>query len=35
MIAYQDVIAEVAAQRANRMIRRAAQTVAAAAFLPI
>jgi hypothetical protein len=35
MIAYQDVMAEIAAQRANRMIRRAVQTVATAVFLPI
>ena len=35
MIAYQDVMAEVAAQRTNRIIRRVVQTVAAAVFLPI
>jgi hypothetical protein len=35
MIAYQDVMAEIAAQRTNRIIRRAVQTVAAAVFLPI
>lgn len=35
MIAYQDVMAEVAAQRTNRVIRRVVQTVATAAFLPI
>ena len=35
MIAYQDVMAEVAAQRTNRIIRRVVQTVATAAFLPI
>jgi hypothetical protein len=35
MIAYQDVMAEIASQRTNRMIRRAVQTVATAVFLPI
>ena len=35
MIAYQDVMAEVAAQRANRVIRRVVQTLATAVFLPI
>ena len=35
MIAYQDVMAEVAAQRTNRIIRRVVQTVGAMAFLPI
>ena len=35
MIAYQDVMAQIAAQRTNRIIRRAVQTVATAAFLPI
>lgn len=35
MIAYQDVMAEIAAQRTNRVIRRVIQTVATAAFLPI
>lgn len=35
MIAYQDVMAQVAAQRTNRVIRRVVQTVATAAFLPI
>jgi hypothetical protein len=35
MIAYQDVMAEIAAQRTNRIIRRALQTVTAAVFLPI
>ena len=35
MIAYQDVMAEVAAQRTNRIIRRIVQTVGAAVFLPI
>jgi len=35
MIAYQDVMAEVAAQRTNRMIRRVVQVVATAVFLPI
>jgi hypothetical protein len=35
MIAYQDMMAEIAAQRANRVIRRAVQTLATAVFLPI
>jgi hypothetical protein len=35
MIAYQDVMAQVAAQRTNRTIRRVVQTLATAAFLPI
>jgi hypothetical protein len=35
MIAYQDVMAEIAAQRSNRVIRRAVQTAAMAVFLPI
>ena len=35
MIAYQDVMAQIAAQRTNRMIRRAVQTIAVAVFLPI
>jgi hypothetical protein len=35
MIAYQDVMAQIAAQRTNRIIRRAVQTIATAAFLPI
>jgi hypothetical protein len=35
MIAYQDVMAEIAAQRTNRIIRRAVQTLATAVFLPI
>ena len=35
MIAYQDVMAEVAAQRTNRVIRRVVQTLATAVFLPI
>jgi len=35
MIAYQDVMADIAAQRTNRVIRRVVQTVATAAFLPI
>jgi hypothetical protein len=35
MIAYQDVMAEIAAQRANRTIRRIAQSLATAVFLPI
>jgi hypothetical protein len=35
MIAYQDVMAQVAAQRTNRTIRRVVQTLATAVFLPI
>jgi hypothetical protein len=35
MIAYQDVMAQIAAQRTNRIIRRAVQSLAAAVFLPI
>ena len=35
MIAYQDVMADVAAQRTNRIIRRVVQTLATAVFLPI
>ena len=35
MIAYQDAMASVAAQRTNRVIRRVVQTLATAAFLPI
>ena len=35
MIAYQDVMAEIAAQRTNRTIRRIVQTVGTMAFLPI
>ena len=35
MIAYQDVMAQIAAQRTNRVIRRVVQTLATAAFLPI
>jgi hypothetical protein len=35
MIAYQDVMAEIAAQRTNRTIRKAVQTLATAVFLPI
>ena len=35
MIAYQDVMAQIAAQRTNRVIRRAVQSLAAAVFLPI
>ncbi len=35
MIAYQDVMADVAAQRTNRVIRRVVQTLATAVFLPI
>ena len=35
MIAYQDVMAQIAAQRTNRTIRRVAQSVAMAVFLPI
>jgi len=35
MIAYQDIMAEIAAQRTNRTIRRVVQPAAAMAFLPI
>jgi len=35
MIAYQDVMAQIAAQRTNRVIRRVVQTLATAVFLPI
>ena len=35
MIAYQDVMAEIAAQRTNRIIRRIVQTMGTMAFLPI
>ena len=35
MIAYQDVMAQIAAQRTNRIIRRVVQTLATAVFLPI
>jgi hypothetical protein len=35
MIAYQDVMAEIAAQRTNRTIRKIVQTLATAVFLPI
>src|SRR5439155_12188652 len=35
MIAYQDVMAQIAAQRTNRIIRRVFQTIATAVFLPI
>jgi hypothetical protein len=35
MIAYQDVMAQIAAQRTNRTIRRVVQTIATAVFLPI
>jgi hypothetical protein len=35
MIAYQDAIAQIAAQRTNRTIRRIVQTLATAVFLPI
>jgi hypothetical protein len=35
MIAYQDVMAQIAAQRSNRIIRRAVQSLATAVFLPI
>lgn len=35
MIAYQDVMAQIAAQRSNRVIRRVVQTLATAVFLPI
>ena len=35
IIAYQDVMAQIAAQRTNRTIRRVVQTLATATFLPI
>jgi len=35
MIGYQDVMAQIAAQRTNRMIRRVVQNLATAVFLPI
>jgi len=35
MIAYQDVMAQIAAQRTNRTIRRIVQSLATAVFLPI
>jgi len=35
MIAYQDTMAQIAAQRTNRTIRKAVQTLATAVFLPI
>ena len=35
MIAYQDVMAQIAAQRTNRTIRRIVQTLATAVFLPL
>jgi len=35
MIGYQDVMAQIAAQRTNRTIRRVVQTLATAVFLPI
>jgi hypothetical protein len=35
MIAYQDVMAQIAAQRTNRTIRRVVQSIATAVFLPI
>jgi hypothetical protein len=35
IIAYQDVMAQIAAQRTNRTIRRVVQTLATAVFLPI
>ena len=35
MIAYQDVMALVAAQRTSRLIRRVVQGLATAVFLPI
>ncbi len=35
MIAYQDVMAQIAAQRTNRIIRRVVQSIATAVFLPI
>jgi len=35
IIAYQDIMAQIAAQRTNRTIRRVVQTLATAVFLPI
>jgi hypothetical protein len=35
MIAYQDLMAQIAAQRTNRTIRRVVQSLATALFLPI
>ena len=35
IIAYQDAMAQIAAQRSNRTIRRIVQTLATAVFLPI
>jgi hypothetical protein len=35
MIAYQDVMAQITAQRTNRTIRKVVQTLATAVFLPI
>jgi hypothetical protein len=35
MIAYQDVIAGIASQRSNRIVRRIVQNLATAVFLPI
>ena len=35
IIAYQDAMAQIAAQRTNRTIRRVVQTLATAVFLPI
>jgi len=35
VIGYQDVMAEIAAQRTNRTIRRVVQTIATAVFLPL
>ena len=35
MIAYQDIMAQITAQRTNRIIRRVVQTLATAVFLPI
>jgi hypothetical protein len=35
LIGYQDVMARVAAQRTNRVIRRSVQFIATAVFLPI
>ena len=35
MIGYQDVMAQIAAQRTNRLIRRVVQSLATAVFLPI
>jgi hypothetical protein len=35
IIGYQDVMAQIAAQRTNRMIRRAVQSLSVAVFLPM